>query len=452
MREVVGIKYKKSSSTEKGNRFEKRVYKVFANELTNNRLYFDPKLCKIKKKSKYFSKDRDKDIIVDISIEAFLPNITSWSQLLVIECKNYKKLVPVDDVEEFYSKLMQIAGSGIKGVIVTPYGFQEGALNYARSKNIGLVKLNDTKDFKWILTRVAPSWIKDEDKKYTNKQIFLNLTDNLKGNNNELYANIGDTFTTSIYHFVRQLFVDAKSINIFLPNPNQNEYSIIPYVTKDTLKKLAEEVFKEINFEISENSIESNCEKLKKIFGIKFKKNNKIELDKLGFVILGKIQFDPVLITLFTATQSNKFRLKFTLAHELGHFFLNHSKYLKKEYYTEQDYSSNYGESISISDIRKMEWQANQFASYFLLPEKQFIIEFEKLIQKENIIYKGHGVLYVDDQRCNLNTFYKITNSLRDKFRVSRKVIQYRLNNLELLKDERGKRKEERKEFYEDFL
>jgi len=447
-------KFKKSSSVKKGNLFEKRVYKIFSTELICNRLYFDPKLCKIKKKSKYFSKDRNKEIIVDISLEAYLPNNSSWSQLLVIECKNYNKLVPVDDVEEFYSKLMQIAGSGIKGVIVTPHGFQEGALNYARSKNIGLIKLNDTKDFKWILTRVAPSWTKDEDTKFKTDQIHLSLTQEIQTKNNiEFYANIKDIITTSIYDFIKNLFIDSQlQEEKFKVSQKPTEYCSVPFQSTENIEKLAREVHNKIEFDKSEHRIDSNCKKLRKSFGIKFRVNNKIELDHLGFVILGKIEFNPVLITLSSAAQSNKFRLKFTLAHELGHYFLKHGEYLEKEFYSEQDYNSNYGESISIMDIRRMEWQANQFASYFLLPEKQFIKEFVKIIKQENIHHKGHGVLFVDDQKCNLDSFYQITNLLRDKFRVSRKVIQYRLNNLGLLKDERGKQKEESKRISWEFL
>jgi len=441
------VQKKKFNSSKKGNKFEKRVYEVFSNELNSNRLWLDPNYCVIKRRVKYFSKDRGKEITVDISIETYLPNESKWSQLLIFECKDYNKLVPVDDVEEFYSKLMQIAGSGIKGVIVTSHGFQVGALNFASSKNIGLVKLINAKNFKWLLTRVAPRWIENENNEQRIKQIYQFLTEeNQTEANVEFYGNVGDTFTTSISDFVKHLLNNSGSNKYFNRNQINNENCVVPFMAKNDIEQLSNNIHNKAEFEKSEHSIQSNCKRLKKLYGIKFILSNKIELDQLGFVILGKIEFDPVVITLSSGAQSNKFRLKFTLAHELGHFFLKHDKFLRKEFYSEPDYNNNYGEYVSVKDIRRMEWQANQFASYFLLPEKQFLKEFKKLIYQENILNKGHGVLFIDEQKCNLNSYYKITNTLRDKFRVSRKVVEYRLKNLNLLNDERGKRKEKEEE------
>lgn len=431
----------KLNSYKKGNRFEKRVYNIFSNELKSNRLYLDPKNSLIKEKKGYYSKDRNKDIIVDISIESYIPKQINWSQLVIIECKDYNKYVPVDDIEEFYSKMMQIAGSGLKGIVVSSKGFQESALAYARSKNIGLIKLNNDDNFSWILTRIAPLKINEEDIEKVNKRIqYALLSDDALEENIELYANIGDVFTTSIDTFFRNFFNQGSGTDIGIKSVTNND-SIVCFLTKESIEKVAGRIHNAIKFDKSEHSIEKNCEKLKEKYGIRFLIDKGIELDSLGFVILGKIKFEPDIITLFLGAQSNKFRLKFTLAHELGHYFLNHKKYLKREIYSEKEYKTRSGEYISIDDIKKIEWQANQFASCFLLPHDPFVLSFNKLLNNENIMDKGHGKLFVDNQKCNLDSYYKIMNSLRDHFRVSGSVIKYRLKNLGLLNDKRSKLK-----------
>ncbi|MEO8664640.1 MAG: ImmA/IrrE family metallo-endopeptidase [Ignavibacteria bacterium] len=437
---ILNMKTTKRNTVEIGNKFEKRVYDVFANELRNKRLYIDPKTSKIKAKQGYHSKDRGENIIVDISIESYLPQQTDWSQLIIIECKDYNSSVPVNDIEEFYSKLMQIAGSGIKGIVVSSQGFQKSSLAYAKSKNIGLIKLNNNENFSWILTRIAPIKMKQEDFDQTSKEIQLALTSNYEIEDNvELYANINDYFTTSIETFFR-FFLSEGDVKCSFEDNSKSD-SVVQFMTKGSIEKLANEVNQNIEFDKFEHSITDNCKRLEKKYKIRFEINQNIQLDHLGFVILGKIKFNPDIITLYLGAQSNKFRLKFTLAHELGHYFLNHKKYLIGEIYSEQEYKNKSGEHISIDDIRKIEWQANQFASCFLLPHDPFIEMLNNLLKQDNINDKGHGRLFVDNQKCNLDSYYKVINLLRNDFRVSGSVIEYRLKNLGLLIDRRSKQK-----------
>ncbi|MBC6951159.1 peptidase, partial [candidate division KSB1 bacterium] len=92
------------STVAKGNQFEDRVFDAIKHELASERLGLLPKACQIFKKKKYYSKIRKADIEIDISIEVFLPNMSSWSFLWAIECKDYKGALPVNDVEEFHAK------------------------------------------------------------------------------------------------------------------------------------------------------------------------------------------------------------------------------------------------------------------------------------------------------------------------------------------------------------
>ena len=58
---------------------------------------------------------------------------------MVIECKDISRLVPVDDVEEFYAKMVQI--NAHKGTMASRRGFSKGCTTFARKSGIGLFRL-----------------------------------------------------------------------------------------------------------------------------------------------------------------------------------------------------------------------------------------------------------------------------------------------------------------------
>ena len=129
------------STVAKGTAFEVRVQAAIARELYSSKLGFDPASATLYAKKGYYSRDRDSEIIVDLSIEVWLPNAPTWSLLWVCECKDYGGSVPVDDVEEFKAKLDQISGANRKGVMAVTGALQQGALRYAQANGIGVVRL-----------------------------------------------------------------------------------------------------------------------------------------------------------------------------------------------------------------------------------------------------------------------------------------------------------------------
>ena len=103
----------------------------------------------------YFSKERNDNIIIDVSIEKYLINPdenkdVEPSLIIILECKDYKGSIPVDDVEEFHAKLQQIGADNTKGIIIASNAlFQSGAINYAKSNGITLASLFDEEQFKY---------------------------------------------------------------------------------------------------------------------------------------------------------------------------------------------------------------------------------------------------------------------------------------------------------------
>jgi len=142
-------------TVEQGDRFEEKVFRAIEAELKGDRLGLSPSSAKIFHKKAYHSKDRGSDIIVDVSIEIWLPAATNYSQLWICECKDYGRPVPVDDIEEFKAKLGQIAGKNVKGVLATSNSLQSGALSYARSKGIGVVRVLPDSQVEWLIHLVT---------------------------------------------------------------------------------------------------------------------------------------------------------------------------------------------------------------------------------------------------------------------------------------------------------
>jgi hypothetical protein len=85
----------------------------------------------------YVGRISGRKIKVDVS---FILRVAGGADVLVlVECKHYKSKVPVDDVEEFHSKIDDIGAH--KGILITTIGFQSGALKAAKGRRIALALL-----------------------------------------------------------------------------------------------------------------------------------------------------------------------------------------------------------------------------------------------------------------------------------------------------------------------
>lgn len=432
------------NTTKKGNKLEDRVFKLFKEELNQNRLFVNPDCCKIFQKKGYYSKDRQSKIIVDISIEVFLPGAKEYSLLIIVECKNYNHSVPVDDVEEFFSKLQQISGANIKGIVAATNSFQKGALTYSKSKGLGLIRLLDNSNFKWILKRAVTGLVTYEEIEKSEASIYEGLiTDNYTSNQIDFLSYTCDKYSYSAQQFF-ETFIRDEIKNIGKENAERmicepdHKPSFVPFIKKEFIENLSLELLKNIKYKYGVVPIDAICEYVKSNNNINIIFDNSLGFDELGFEILGKIIFEPTTILISKKANENKHREKFTIAHEIGHYILNHFQFMTEEYYAENDFENYDYNFIKVADIKRIEWQANYFASNLLLPKDNIKYEFFKILEEEDIKDKGYGALFVDRQECNINQYYKVTNKLRDKFQVSRKAISLRLKELELLNDSTG--------------
>jgi Zn-dependent peptidase ImmA (M78 family) len=214
-------------------------------------------------------------------------------------------------------------------------------------------------------------------------------------------------------------------------------------MTKEQIERMVTNLLSQIGYKEGEVSTEKLRNFINKAHGLRLELVSNLGVDTQGFEILGKIDFKNKVISICTNANSYEKRERFTLPHEIAHYFLKHQKYLLTEYYSEVEFEEKLSSDREISltvieDIKKLEWQANYFAASLLIPKNIFLEQFALLLTKEGITNKGHGFLYVDNQKCNLDSFYKITNELKNIFNVSRKAIEIRMIDLELLTDKRS--------------
>ena len=131
----------------RGDTFEQNSYELIKKSIENDEFGISPKYAQVFLKPKYHSLLRNKEIIFDLSIEVWPPGAQRRSLLYLIECKSYStKNVPVDDIEEFLLKTIQIQntniGQGVKAVFISNSSFQEGAVDIAKNSGLMLIEVN----------------------------------------------------------------------------------------------------------------------------------------------------------------------------------------------------------------------------------------------------------------------------------------------------------------------
>lgn len=193
-----------------------------------------------------------------------------------------------------------------------------------------------------------------------------------------------------------------------------SKVKIEEYAYKFLLENSPESLNKPIQTDIEyivENKLNINLQYLKldsdkNLLGMTIMNPMKVKyLNENSQVIEEIFDRNTILINEFLASEKNQeHRLYFTLAHEVGHWYLQ-----RKDAYIDSGQQSLFGQNtvkssvnrfIDNTDIFKnlkrkklvtkedwLEWQANYFASCILMPKKMFKNEYIKL-QNKNVFEK----------------------------------------------------------------
>lgn len=119
-------------------------------------------------------------------------------------------------------------------------------------------------------------------------------------------------------------------------------------------------------------------------------------------------------------------RLRFSLAHELGHYFLHKSIYTNLSFNSLEDWKA-FMTNVSESVYKDFEWQANEFAGRFLVPYDFLTTRVKEAIK---IIRQKQLVEYLRQEPDAVLS--RIAPFLRKPFGISEIVIKTRVQNEEL--------------------
>lgn len=406
---------KQKSSSQKGDEFEIRVFELINDLLQNNEWFVPGKVSKIFWKKAYYSEKRKSNITFDITIETFIPGAERYSLLTIIECKNLNHKVSVDDVEEFNSKISQIGEHNTKGIMIAANTFQEGAYQYGKSQGVGMARLTTSDKLDWInFRKEKPAYL------FNPSELKLNFTEELT---------LGEKFIATANNKGFNNFADLLlELGIIDRYNHKEKYFKIPFLTDKRVNEIVNKLIGRGVYTQNTLDIEKLCNFLSSVYPVSFELK---EILPQG--ILGKIEFNPFKISVSASLKDDLSRWRFTLAHEVGHLIL-HSKLLCEvlDAKTDTELSLSLKHSVSDATNRRLEYQANIFASNLLIPVEFLTPLARAYFQKENI---KKGYLYLDHQPVNQQLVFTFLHQISTVFQVSLEVAKIRMVTLGLLED-----------------
>ncbi|WP_278847417.1 ImmA/IrrE family metallo-endopeptidase [Brachyspira pilosicoli] len=382
------------NTTEKGNKFEKKVYKLLKKYINDDKYYINPKksivihkyVCK-KEDNNY--RDINFDIVIKIynteeeKIRAEKGEDIKHYQMIAVECKSHNRNLSVQNIEYFHTQIEKSKAKN--GIIISESDFTEEAISIAKQLKIDLIVINNQNDI--ILKRNEDNYIY-----YSMFEILLKF-------------GILDK-TKQYFSKIKIPFISEKEI-INIITKNFDYFSIYKHDRLDTNKVI---YFLSNQYNIN---FEFNINLGNKILGL-------ISLKKNTIFISNQLEYDSP-------------RWRFTLAHEIGHFIL-HKKYLEKYMDIFED---NITDIFLENDIiqknlnKKMEIQANIFASNFLINNRYLEIHWNNFRVKYYII---KNFLFFDNQYINKTRVRSLIEYIKYTFGVSEYVAVIKLVNLGILK------------------
>ena len=396
------------NTVDKGNQFETKSLEIVKKVIENGDLGLMKELVRIQTKVKYPCRNRKGSVEFDLSIEVWPPNAKKYSMIYFIECKNYGKRIPIDQVKKFYTDIIEVAGLNAKPVFIANSQFQKGAYDFAESTGMMLIQAESSENYNIILH-----------KRTTNIENRIPI---LKESLNELYLDLG----------VRSIekTIDKEILNLFISPTNEVGYGIDKLSKKD-IEEIAYKELDKINTDHLIHAIGLDAKTienyLNKEYGIE------IEFIK-NYEFLGGCNIEENRI-LIKQSLVNTPRYLFVLCHEFGHYILHQKLQINQSSYdsfSDSEYSFKSDKHTLENPRQWIEWQANYFSISLLLPKTSILA---KLWQYQ--IRKGlpESPLFFDEQYQNWKNFQEFVAKLSRHFEVSKTSIIYRFKEIDYYKN-----------------
>jgi len=411
------------SSVEKGNQLEDAFHSFLCEQLDRGDLVYGvhaAQTCTIHKRKDYYCKVREADVNFDIVVEVTGKGREKPHSILVFECKNYKSAVPETAVTDFSHKLERIFGHSAKGVLVYSSRLKSGAEAVSRNTGIGLAKF-DEHGLEIKADRRNTSF---SESRFIERQFFENQE---KAKSLKFSAYFEGKYLSSVSHLLQKIDPNSAGEDTSI---SAEESDRVPFLLDERLQDFAGKLLGEIGYEGGPVDLEKICSFL----SLDLSHSDQTVFDSSGETILGSANFESRTVTI--NFHKNMQRARFTIGHEIGHFYLGHDKYLRSESVLERDLFDNDERGEAFNEVR-IECQANRFASNLLLPQRHFAKTTYEFRNSLGLQDRGHGYIFVDDQPCNYGPFNQLLTLLSQHFDVSKRAIEIELVRKGWLTDQR---------------
>jgi IrrE N-terminal-like domain len=327
-----------------------------------------------------------------------------------------------------------------KAILASTAAFQSGAREYAKSKQMGLLRYFSAEHFKWELHRSPSASARGVTLEAESRVVEGLSQPAFRSEVFDLFLQTPTRVTNSLWDLFDDILATSTLSNPEvrkISNPRSRQSNLVPFMEKGELEALADESLDAVAYEAGQVSLDAICSREAQRAGLVLDHQSPVPDADSAYPPLGRIEFSPLRIRLFTYDRPHPGRDRFTLAHELAHHLLGHGSYMTREYCDESDFVLHRRRIDDGTDIARLEYQANYFAASLLMPRKNFIADFWKLLGGLDIRSKGFGPLYVDNQQCNVDNYFAVTGALINRYKVSHAAATIRLEGLGLLRDVR---------------
>ncbi|MBY3258832.1 ImmA/IrrE family metallo-endopeptidase [Rhizobium laguerreae] len=408
------------NSTSKGDRLEDAFYHYLLDQQDRGELIFGahpPENCRIYRKKAYYSREREADVEFDVVLELYRKGRDTPHLYVIFECKNHEASISEVYVNDFSSKIGRIFPHAVKGVMVVTSRLQAGAEKVARNARMGIVKY-DEQGLEIIADRRGSCF----EHGFVRSQIFrsANSAKSLK-----FSAYHDGEYFSSIDRFLGSL--EPELVDGIRPGGGSLP---VPYLSIEQIKSAAGKILKLADYESGAVDLVKVCQSL----SIDLQFADRAILDADGVAILGSANFGRKAIEI--NSHSRETRERFTIAHEIGHFCLNHERYLRSETIIERDLFVTREKDGSFN-YERLEYQANAFSAELLLPDAVFLKKTAHFRRDLGMRDRGHGYIFVDDQPGNSATYDELLSRLSTHFEVSKQAIEVKLKKSKMLTDQR---------------
>ena len=325
---------------------------------------------------------------------------------------------------KFYELAGQYADKRVKLYIVSSAGLLPDVRAMAADRNIGYVLLNPNA----VMTSdsyVLPRSIED----YTKWRHDLDVLEGTRPMTTPLLIWDGARLTSSLTDVLSENGVAVKRQRLlyipFVPEEEieQRANALTAADVERMAQKFQRSAILDADFSLDPFAYADSC-------GLSHH-----EEDMEADYQLGLLDVEKSLVTLNSAGTVNASRFRFTMAHELGHFLL-HAPLFKKQGVVSVGESED-TLSISRSDSRRLEYQANKFASCLLMPKDLVVplyVYFFNRYVSQRFGDDFHALYYNPKQRETWFSYNSIVGNMANLLGVSLSALHFRLLSLGLLK------------------